>query len=155
MSKKEQYEQRTAALLAPIISENSLRLWDVEFVKEGPNNYLRVYIDKDGGVDIDDCETVSRALEAELDKEDFIDGTYTLEVCSPGLTRPLKTENDFKNSIGRDVEVHFYKETFGSKEIRGVLKSGGRDEVTIEIEDGSQLAIKRKDISLIRLAFDF
>ena len=96
MAKREEYEKKTEDLVMPIIEANSFELVDVEYVKEGSNWYLRVYIDKEGGVNVDDCELVSRALSDLLDRDDFIDDAYILEVSSPGLTRPLKKEKDFK-----------------------------------------------------------
>ena len=95
MSKRETYEQRTEELISPIIEQNQFELVDVEYVKEGGTWYLRAYIDKPGGITVDDCEVVSRALSDLLDKHDFIEDAYVLEVSSPGLGRPLKKEKDF------------------------------------------------------------
>ena len=93
MSKREEYESEAEALLAPIAAANGVSVYDVEYVKEGSNWYLRAYIDKEGGITVDDCELISRPLSDWLDKEDFIDGSYILEVSSPGLGRPLKKEH--------------------------------------------------------------
>ena len=98
MSKRETYESRTEQLLLPIMEEHDFELVDVEYVKEGSNWYLRAYIDKAGGITIDDCELVSRALSDLLDKEDFIDTAYILEVSSPGLLRPIKKDKDFERN---------------------------------------------------------
>ena len=95
MSKKEVYEQKTEEILNPIVEKHGFDLWDVEYVKEGGNWYLRAYIDKPGGIMVDDCEVVSRELSDILDEKDFIDEAYILEVSSPGLGRPLKKEKDF------------------------------------------------------------
>ncbi|MCR5527840.1 MAG: ribosome maturation factor RimP [Saccharofermentans sp.] len=149
------YESRTESLLMPIIEENNFELVDVEWVKEGPNWYLRAYIDKEGGITIDDCELVSKALEEKLDKEDFISEAYVLEVSSPGLDRPLKKEKDFARSIGKEVEIHFYKPVDKIKEIYGILESYDQESVTIEDENGSSRTFSRSAISLIRLAFRF
>ena len=92
MSKKEDYESRTEALIRPILDRLGFFLWDVEYVKEGADHYLRAYIDKENGITIDDCVEVSRALSDELDREDFIDEAYILEVSSPGLGRALKKD---------------------------------------------------------------
>lgn len=154
MSKREQYEQRTEQLVTPIIEENAFELVDVEYVKENGEFYLRVYIDKPGGVNIGDCETVSRALDTKLDEEDFIDDSYILEVSSPGLGRALKKERDFARSIGEEVEIHLYKAIDRQKLFTGVLKEFDKDSVTIEFEDGETTIFQRKDISLVKLAFE-
>ena len=95
MSKREMYEQKTEEILNPIVEKHGFDLWDVEYVKEGGNWYLRAYIDKPGGIMVDDCEVVSRELSDILDEKDFINEAYILEVSSPGLGRPLKKEKDF------------------------------------------------------------
>ena len=105
MSKKEIYEQKTEEILLPIVEKNGFELWDVEYVKEGGNWYLRAYIDKPGGINVEDCEVVSRELSDILDEKDYIDEAYILEVSSPGLGRPLKKEKDFARSIGKEVEI--------------------------------------------------
>lgn len=126
---------------------------DVEYVKEGSDYYLRVYADKEGGITINDCEIVNRALGDLLDKDDYIDDAYILEVSSPGLTRPLKKENDFKRSIGKLVEIKTFAKVNGAKEFEGILKDYDADTVTIEFEDETEIVVSRKDISMIRLAF--
>ncbi len=126
---------------------------DVEYVKEGSDYYLRVYADKEGGITINDCEIVNRALGDLLDKDDYIDDAYILEVSSPGLTRPLKKENDFKRSIGKLVEIKTFAKVNGAKEFEGILKAYDADTVTIEYEDETEIVVSRKDISMIRLAF--
>ena len=105
LSKREGYEQKTEEILIPITEEYGYELVDVEYVKEGSTWYLRAYIDKPGGISIDDCEAVSRRLSTILDEKDFIDDSYILEVSSPGLGRPLKKEKDFKRSLGEEVEI--------------------------------------------------
>lgn len=128
---------------------------DVEYVKEASNYYLRIYIDKAGGITVDDCEIVSRALGDLLDAKDFIEESYVLEVSSPGLGRPLKKEKDFKRSIGMEVEIHLYKAIDRQKDYTGVLIAYSDDDVTIAVDDDKEMKIERKDIALIRLAFDF
>ncbi len=148
------YEQKTEELVQPIVDEHGFELVDVEYVKEAGEWYLRAYIDKPGGITIDDCEVVSRRLSDLLDEKDFIKDAYILEVSSPGLGRPLKKDKDFKRSIGQDVEIKTYKAIDKQKEFTGALK--GFDEETVTIEcDGSEMTFNRKDIALIRLAFDF
>lgn len=155
MSKREDYERKTEEILQPIMEANNFELVDVEYVKEGANWYLRAYIDKAGGIAVDDCEVVSRALGEKLDKDDFIDGAYILEVSSPGLGRPLKKERDFERSLGEEVEVRTYKAIDKQKEFVGILKAYDKDNVTLEFEDETEMNIARADIALIRLAFDF
>lgn len=155
MSKREEYEQLTEELVMPIIEQNNFELVDVEYVKEASNYYLRVYIDKEGGITVDDCEIVSRALGDLLDAKDFIEESYVLEVSSPGLGRPLKKDKDFKRSIGMEVEIHLYKAIDRQKDYTGVLIAYSDDDVTIAVDDDKEMKIERKDIALIRLAFDF
>ena len=155
MSKAEDYTGRTEALLAPIMEENGFELVDTEFVKEGSNYYLRAYIDKPGGITIDDCELVSRALDVKLDEEDFIEEAYILEISSPGLGRPLKKDKDFTRSIGEEIEIHFYRAVDGSKDTSGILKAFDDKTITIETDNETEQVLERKNISLVRLAFDF
>lgn len=154
MSKHEDYEKRTEELLMPLMEEHSFELVDVEYVKEAGNWYLRAYIDKEGGINIDDCELVSRALSDKLDELDFIEEAYILEVSSPGLGRPLKKDKDLNRSLGEEVEVRTYRPIEKQKEFTGVLKSFDEESITIEIEE-KEMSFARKDIALIRLAFDF
>lgn len=155
MSKREEYEQRTEALLLPIIEANRFELVDVEYVKEGGNWYLRAYIDKEGGITVDDCELVSRALGDLLDREDYIAESYILEVSSPGLGRPLKKEKDYRRSLGASVDIKTFKSIGGQKEFTGILAEYDKDTVTITMEDGTNRSFLKKEIALIRLAFDF
>lgn len=155
MSKREIYEQKTEKLLIPIIETNKFELVDVEYVKEAGNWYLRIYIDKEGGITVDDCEVVSRALGDLLDKKDFIDEAYILEVSSPGLGRPLKKDKDFERSLGKEVEIKTYAPIQKQKEFVGILKAYDKESITLEFDDGSEQIIKRSDIALIRLSFDF
>lgn len=155
MTKREEYEQKTEQLLLPIIEKNNFELVDVEYVKEAGNWYLRAYIDKPGGITVDDCEIVNRELGDLLDRDDFIDDSYILEVSSPGLGRPLKKERDFVRSEGEEVEIRTYRMVEKQKEFRGLLKAWDKDTVTIEQEDGQERVFDRDNIALIRLAFDF
>ena len=132
MTKREEYEQKTEKLLIPIMEANGFELVDVEYVKEAGNWYLRAYIDKPGGITVDDCEVVNRELGDLLDRDDFIDESYILEVSSPGLGRPLKKERDFIRSKGEEVEIRTYRMVDRQKEFRGVLKAWDKDTVTIE-----------------------
>ena len=153
LSKKEDYEARTEQLLVPILDANRFELVDVEYVKEGTNFYLRSYIDKPGGITIDDCEKVSRALSEALDREDFIPEAYIMEVSSPGLGRPLKKPKDYERSIGKDVEIRTYRAINNEKEFVGALKAYDKDTVTIIINEEETIFAK-SDIALIRLALE-
>ncbi len=154
MIKKEECEKRTAELLEPICRENGFEVVDVEYVKEGNVKFLRAYIDKPGGIRINDCELVSRALDAELDKADFIDEAYTLEISSPGLLRPIKKDRDFERNLGKEIELHLFKAQDGEKDFIGVLKSFDAEHCEVELEDGL-VSCERKNISLARPYVDF
>ena len=154
MSKKEIYEQKAEVLVAPIVEKYGFELVDVEYVKEGGNFYLRAYVDKPGGITVDDCETVSREFSDKLDEADFIDEAYIMEVSSPGLGRPLKKEKDFRRSMGEEVEIRTYRPINREKEFYGVLTAYDENSVTIDCE-GEEKIFQKADIALIRLAFDF
>ena len=155
MTKREEYEVKTESLVMPLIDENNFELVDVEYVKEGGNNFLRVYIDKEGGITVDDCELVSRALSDLLDVEDYIPDAYILEVSSPGLGRQLKKDKDFKRSIGEVIEIKLYKGINKRKDFDGVLTAFDDETITVELEDGSEMVFKRPEIAMVRLAIDF
>ena len=155
MARREEYESRTERFLLPLLAEHHFELVDVEYVKEGGNWYLRAYIDKEGGITVDDCEVISRTLSDWLDREDFIADSYTLEVSSPGLGRPLKKDKDFERSLGEAVELRLYKPRDKQKEFAGILKGYDRETVTVEMEDGREEVFARQELALIRLAFDF
>ncbi len=155
MSKAGNYEERTEKLISPILMRLGFELVDVEYVKEGGVWYLRVYIDKAGGITVDDCETVAREMNDLLDREDFIPESYTFEVSSPGLGRPLKKEKDYVRNLGKEIEIRTYRAIERSKEFCGVLKAYDPDTVTIGTEDGKELVFKKSDIALIRQAIDF
>ncbi len=155
MSISRDYEKRTEELLMPLIKEHDFELVDVEYVKEGSIWYLRAYIDKPGGITIDDCELISRSLSDLLDQEDFIEDSYTLEISSPGLDRPLKKDKDFARSLGERVEVKTYAPVDGQKEFTGCLKSYDKDNVVIALDDDKEISFARSGIAQIRLAFDF
>ena len=155
MTRREQYEAKTESILLPIIEANNFELVDVEYVKEAGTWYLRAYIDKEGGIAIDDCELVSRALGEKLDELDFIEDSYILEVSSPGLGRPLKKDKDFERNLGNEVEIRLYKAINKQKEFFGILTAYDKDTVTIEQEDKEDMTFNRQEIALIRLALDF
>lgn len=163
MSKKETIEAKTEELLKPIADSAGVKIYDVEYVKEASDYYLRCYIDKEGGVTIDDCETVSRAMSTKLDEDDFIGDAYILEVSSPGLGRTLKKDRHLSYSIGEEVEVKLFKPVEEGKNAPkmyvGFLKEFTADTVTIEVpvseEELSDMVIDRKNIAVIRLTLDF
>lgn len=154
MTRRETYETRTEVLLQPLVDACGFELVDVEYVKEAGNWYLRAYIDKPGGIAVDDCEVISRALSDKLDEEDFIDDSYILEVSSPGLLRPLKKDKDFARSIGKEIEVRTFRAIDKQKEFTGVLKEFDKDSFTIVIEE-NEMTFQRAETALVRLAFDF
>ena len=141
-------------LAVPILEKKGLEFVDVEYVKEGASWYLRLYIDKEGGVGIDECVDVSRELDAQLD-DDMTEQAYILEVSSPGLGRPLKKEKDFKRNLGEEVEIRTYRAIDRQKEFVGILKSYDENTVTITYEDETEQTFDRKEIALIRQALDF
>ena len=153
MGRKESYETKTEQLIQPIIDANNFELVDVEFVKEGSEWYLRVYIDKDGGITVDDCEVVSRAFNEILDREDYIQEQYIFEVSSPGLLRPLKKEKDYKRSIGKKIDIKLFKAVEKCKEFTGILKEYNDDTITLEFDDKAQQVFERTNLAMIRLAF--
>lgn len=158
MSKRENYESRTEELLKPIADANHVEIYDIEYVKEGSEWYLRCYIDKEEGVNINDCEAVSRALSDELDRVDFIKDAYILEVSSPGLGRQLKKDKHLQKSLLKEVDIKTYKPINESREFTGILKAF--DESTITLETGSlkeaeDMVFDRKDIAIIKLTIDF
>ena len=140
--------------LMPIMQDNKFELVEVEFVKEGPNRYLRVYADKEGGITIDDCEVISRALEAELEKDDFIEQAYILEVSSPGIDRILKKDFEYAKYKGRLVEVKLYKPIDKIKQFQGNLIGLIDGKIVIE-ENGEEISFDRKDVASCRLAVVF
>lgn len=154
MSKRETYESETERLLAPIVERFGVEIYDIEYVKEGSDWFLRVYIDKPEGVNINDCENVSRALSDELDKEDFISDAYILEVSSPGLGRTLKKDKHLAKSTGEEVEIKTYKPIDKQKEFQGILKTFDAETITIET-DKEEKTFARNEVALIRLAFHF
>ena len=142
MSKADVYEARTESLILPVLEEKNFELVDVEYVKEG-------------GITINDCEYVARIMNEILDREDYIPDSYTFEVSSPGLGRPLKKEKDYVRNMNKEVEIRTYRSINKSKEFYGLLKAYDKDTVTITDEDGNDTTFSRSDIALIRQALDF
>ena len=174
MSKASTYEAKTEQLILPILERMQFELVDVEYVKEAGNWYLRGYIDKPGGITVNDCETVSRAFSDKeggitindceavaremnelLDREDFISDSYTFEVSSPGLGRPLKKEKDYVRNMGKKIEIRTYRAIDRCKEFTGILKAYDDTSVTIADENDKETTFLKTDIALIRQAIDF
>ena len=139
-----------AALAAPVVEGQGCTLWDVEYIKEAGTWYLRLYIDKEGGVSIDDCEAVSRAVSDLLDEADPIEGSYTFEVSSAGADRALKRPEHFAQMMGQEVEVRLYRPVDGAKDYVGALSGYAGGDVTIQGRDGVRTFLK-KDVAQVRL----
>ena len=139
-----------AALALPVVEEAGCTLWDVEYVKEAGTWFLRVYIDKEGGVSIDDCEAVSRPVSDLLDEADPIEGSYTFEVSSAGADRPLKKPEHFARFQGAEVEVKLYRPREGRKEFAGRLGPCSDGQVVLELE-GGEAVFAKQEIALVRL----
>lgn len=150
VAKKDDYEAKSEKLIMPIIEANGYELVDLEYVKEGSSKYLRAYIDKPGGITVDDCEIVSRAFSDRLDEEDFIDEAYILEVSSPGLGRPFRKDKDFERNIGEEVELKLFRPVDRKKDFVGLLKAFDKDTVTILTEDGEEVVFERTNLAIIR-----
>ena len=145
---------QVAAFAQPVVEANGCQLWDVEYVREGSERYLRVYIDKDGGIDIDDCERVHRALDPILDEKDPIAESYHFEVCSAGLERALKRPTDFERFMGSAITVKLYRPRNGLKEIPCLLK--GYEEGKVTVEAGKEtITFEKSEVALVRLRVEF
>ncbi len=140
-----------AELALPFIEEAGCTLWDVEYVREGGTWFLRVYIDCPGGVNVDQCEAVSRPLSDALDDADPIEGSYVLEVSSAGIDRPLKKPEHFAAFLGSKVELRLYRPQEGRKEFHGTLTRYEDGDVTLQLSDGSERTFPKKEIALVRL----
>lgn len=156
MAKHSDYEAKTEELILPILDEMGFELYDVEYVKEGSEYYLRAYIDKEGGITIDDCVAVSRRMNELLDERPEIGGddAYIFEVSSPGLGRVLKKDKHLEKAIGQDVDIKTYKPVNGAKEFTGELTAFDKDTITITFDDGVEV-FNRADIAQVRLTIDF
>ena len=152
---KKSTESLIEELVLPITNEHNIVIVDVEYVKEAGEYYLRIFIDKDGGVSLNDCEVITRAINPILDEKDPIKENYFLEVSSPGLDRPLKKEKDFIRYAGRDVEVKLYKPINGLKHFEAQLVELVDNKIVKLIVDNEEMEFDKKDIALIRLAIKF
>ena len=155
MAKKETYEAKAEEMLLPIVESHGFELVEVEYVKEGGTWYLRAYIDKPGGITIDDCELVSRAFSDVIDQNDFIEDSYIMEVSSPGLLRPLKKDKDFYRYLEKPIEMRTYKMIDKKKEFMGVLKAYNKEQITIEEPDGALRVLQRNELALVRPYVEF
>ncbi|WP_206809777.1 ribosome maturation factor RimP [Paradesulfitobacterium ferrireducens] len=147
-------EHKVTAIVEPLIQEKGLELVDVEYIKEGAHWYLRLFIDKEGGVDLDDCTNVSHAVSEALDRDDPIPQAYMLEVSSPGLERPLKKDEDFERFKGKLVSTHLHAPFQGYKDFTGYLVGLVNDEIVLEYE-GEQVSIPRSLVQKTHLALEF
>lgn len=138
----------------PVVQAQDCSVWDVEYVREGADWFLRIYIDKEGGVDIADCEAISRALDPILDEKDPIPTSYTFEVCSAGIERALKRPGDFEKFLGSDVLVRLYRPKDGTKEFPGVLRGYEDGRVTIDYL-GKPVTFEKSEVALVRLRATF
>ena len=138
----------------PVVQEHGCSLWDVEYVREGSDYFLRLYIDKEGGVDISDCEAISRAVDPILDEKDPISESYHFEVCSAGLERALKRPGDFERFMGSPVMVKLYRPRNGLKEIPGILR--GYDNGRVTCDCGKEtITFEKSEVALVRLRVEF
>ncbi len=138
----------------PVVEANGCSLWDVEYVREGSERFLRLYIDKTGGVDITDCEAVHRAVDPILDEKDPIAESYHFEVCSAGLERALKRPSDFAQFMDSPITVKLYRPRNGLKEIPGILR--GYDEGKVTVEAGKEtITFEKSEVALVRLRVEF
>lgn len=145
---------QVAAFAQPIVEEHGCSLWDVEYLREGSDYILRLYIDKEGGVDISDCEAVSRAVDPILDEKDPIPGSYQFEVCSAGLERALKRPQDFERFLGSPITVKLYRPHNGLKEIPGILR--GYEDGRVTVEAGKEtITFEKSQVALVRLRVEF
>ena len=145
---------QVAAFARPIVEEHGCSLWDVEYVREGSDYILRLCIDKEGGVDISDCEAISRAVDPVLDEKDPIPGSYQFEVCSAGLERALKRPGDFQQFLGSPVTVKLYRPRNGLKEIPGILR--GYEDGRVTVEAGKEtITFEKSQVALVRLRVEF
>ena len=146
--------EQVAAFAQPIVEEHGCSLWDVKYVREGADYILRLYIDKEGGVDISDCEAVSRAVDPILDEKDPIPGSYQFEVCSAGLERVLKRPSDFQQFMNSPVTVKLYRPHNGLKEIPGILR--GYEDGRVTVEAGKEtITFEKSQVALVRLRVEF
>lgn len=152
MSKVEKIVWKAAE---PIAESFGCSIYDVEYVKEGQNYFLRVYIDKEGGVSTDDCEAVSRALDPVLDEIDPIESAYFLEISSPGIDRKLSRPEHFEAAIGKQIDVRLFSPVNGSKELTGILRGVSDGIMTVETDDGNIVEIEKQKASVVRLAVIF
>lgn len=152
---KKSIEATIEEIVLPIVDSKGFEIVDIEYVKEAGEYYLRVFLDKEGGISLNDCETVSRELSEILDVKDPIKDNYFLEVSSPGLDRPLKKDKDFVRYQGRDVEIKLYKPLNGSKQFEGELVGLTEDKNIKVIIDENEVEFNKKEVALVRLAIKF
>lgn len=147
-------EEKIEELVTKPINDLGYRVYDVMYVKEGKDNYLRIFIDKDEGISLNDCEKVNDAITDMLDEADLIKDQYFLEISSPGVERNIRKDKHFEESIGKEVDIKLFKPIENKeKEITGILKSFDKESINIELEDKSEITILRSNISTIKWTF--
>ena len=147
-------EERVEGLLETTINNLGYELYDVEYAKEGKDYFLRIFIDKESGIDLNDCEKVNDAINAILDKADYIKEQYFLEVSSPGIERILRKDKHLEANINNLVEVKLFKSINNRKAIQGILKEFSKEKILIETKEGI-LEIERKNISVIKTVYNW
>lgn len=155
MSKKSDIEKKTREFILPILEKEGFYLYDLEYTKQGGENHLTAYIDKDGGITIDDCVLVSRQMNEILDNETYISEAYIFEVSSPGIERRLKYDEHFEAALGSKVNLKLYRPVGGSKEFSGILEHYDKDSITVETEPDEIMKFERKAIAVIRMAAEW
>ena len=148
-------EEKVQNLIENKIEELGYQLYDVQYVKEGKDYFLRIYIDKPEGIDLNDCETVNDAISDTLDEASYIKEAYFLEVSSPGIERVLRKEKHFEDNIGNVIDIKLFKPIDGKKEYQGILKNFDEEKLQIEEMEGKQVEIDRKNISLVKLHYNW
>ncbi len=147
-------EEKVEKLIKSKIENIGYELYDVEYAKEGKDYYLRIFIDKNGGIDLNDCEKVSNEINEILDQADYIKEQYYLEVSSPGIERVIRKDSQLEKNIGVQIQVRlFKKDDQGKKEYVGTLKSYNKDDITIELDSNEEIKLQRKNISQIKTVY--
>ena len=147
-------EEKVQSLIEKKVEDLGYKLYDVQYVKEGKDHFLRVYIDKTDGINLEDCEIVNNAISDELDKVDYIKEMYFLEISSPGIERILRKEKHFQENIGNKIDIKLFKPIEGKKEYQGILRKYKEDKLEVE-EEGKIIELDKKNISLVKLHYDW
>lgn len=147
-------EERVESLVAKPISDLGYELYDIEYAKEGKDYYLRVFIDKPEGIDLNDCEKVNNAINDLLDEADYIKDQYFLEVSSPGIERKLRKEKHFEENIGKVIEIKLFKPMNKAKSVAGILKAYDKETLTVEV-NGEKISVDRQNIATVKTVYNW